>query len=68
MAFLSPQERAAVVLKDAFGLSLLEIAEALSTTTGAIKAALHRGRSKLVTSEVAEAIPVAVPDLQKEPQ
>jgi RNA polymerase sigma-70 factor (ECF subfamily) len=45
---LSPQERAAVVLKDAFDLSLEEIAEALSTTTGAVKAALHRGRGKLV--------------------
>jgi RNA polymerase sigma-70 factor (ECF subfamily) len=46
LAQLSPQERAAVVLKDAFGLSLEEVAEALSTTTGAIKAALHRGRSR----------------------
>jgi RNA polymerase sigma-70 factor, ECF subfamily len=45
---LSPQERAAVVLKDVFDLSLAETAEALSTTTGAIKAALHRGRGKLV--------------------
>ena len=45
---LSPQERAAVVLKDAFELSLEEIAEALSTTTGAVKSALHRGRGKLV--------------------
>jgi RNA polymerase sigma-70 factor (ECF subfamily) len=45
---LSPQERAAVVLKDAFDLSLEEIAEALSTTTGAVKTALHRGRGKLV--------------------
>lgn len=45
---LAPQERAAVVLKDVFDLSLDEIAEALSTTTGAVKAALHRGRSKLV--------------------
>jgi RNA polymerase sigma-70 factor, ECF subfamily len=45
---LSPQERAAVVLKDVFDLSLDEIAEALSTTTGAVKAALHRGRGKLV--------------------
>jgi RNA polymerase sigma-70 factor, ECF subfamily len=45
---LSPQERAAVVLKEAFDLSLEEIAEALSTTTGAVKAALHRGRGKLV--------------------
>jgi RNA polymerase sigma-70 factor (ECF subfamily) len=45
---LAPQERAAVVLKDAFDLSLEEIAEALSTTEGAVKAALHRGRAKLV--------------------
>jgi RNA polymerase sigma-70 factor (ECF subfamily) len=44
---LSPQERAAVVLKDVFELSLDEIAEALGTTVGAIKAALHRGRGKL---------------------
>jgi RNA polymerase sigma-70 factor (ECF subfamily) len=47
---LSPQERAAVVLKDVFDLSLEEIAEALSTTTGAVKAALHRGRGKLTES------------------
>jgi RNA polymerase sigma-70 factor (ECF subfamily) len=45
---LSPQERAAVVLKDVFALSLEETAEALSTTVGAIKAALHRARGKLV--------------------
>lgn len=47
---LSPQERSAVVLKDAFDLSLEEIAETLGTTPGAIKAALHRGRGKLVAS------------------
>ena len=45
---LSPQERAAVVLKDAFDLGLDEIAEILSTSVGAVKAALHRGRGKLV--------------------
>ncbi len=45
---LSPQERAAVVLKDVFELSLEEIAEALGSTVGGIKAALHRGRGKLV--------------------
>jgi RNA polymerase sigma-70 factor (ECF subfamily) len=44
---LAPQERAAVVLKDVFDFSLEEVAEALSTTTGAVKAALHRGRGKL---------------------
>jgi RNA polymerase sigma-70 factor, ECF subfamily len=59
LAQLSPQERAAVVLKDAFGLTLEEIAEALSTTTGAIKAALHRGRARLVTAEPAREAPVA---------
>ncbi len=59
MAQLSPQERAAVVLKDAFGLSLEEIAEALSTTAGAIKTALHRGRARLVDSPSEDATPVA---------
>jgi RNA polymerase sigma-70 factor (ECF subfamily) len=44
---LSPQERAAVVLKDALDLSLEEVAEALSTTPNAVKAALHRARGKL---------------------
>ena len=44
---LSPQERAAVVLRDAFELSIAEVAEALSTTENAVKAALHRGRGKL---------------------
>src|SRR5215472_14009505 len=51
---LSPQERAAVVLKDVFDLSLEEIADALSTTTGAVKAALHRGRGKLVETAAPE--------------
>jgi RNA polymerase sigma-70 factor (ECF subfamily) len=56
---LSPQERAAVVLKDVFDLSLAEIAAALSTTTGAIKAALHRGRGKLLDPAAQEQEPVA---------
>ncbi len=60
IAQLSPQERAAVVLKDAFGLSLEETAEALSTTGGAIKAALHRGRAKLVAPQ-AEDVPAVHP-------
>jgi RNA polymerase sigma-70 factor (ECF subfamily) len=60
---LSPQERAAVVLKDVFDLSLAEIATALSTTPGAIKTALHRGRGKLVEpSEEAPAVAPAVLD------
>jgi RNA polymerase sigma-70 factor (ECF subfamily) len=48
---LSPQERAAVVLKDVFDLTLDEIAETLATTVGAVKAALHRGRGKLASPE-----------------
>jgi RNA polymerase sigma-70 factor (ECF subfamily) len=56
---LSPQERAAVVLKDAFDLSLDEVADALATTTGAVKAALHRGRAKLASPEPEEPSPVA---------
>src|SRR4029079_1933548 len=47
LARLAPQERAAVVLKDAFDLELGDIATVLSTSVGAVKAALHRGRGKL---------------------
>jgi RNA polymerase sigma-70 factor (ECF subfamily) len=51
IARLSPHERAAVVLKDVFDLTLGEIADALSTTVGTVKSALHRGRGKLVDPE-----------------
>lgn len=44
---LAPQERAAVVLKEVFDMTLEEIAALLATTTGAVKAALHRGRERL---------------------
>jgi RNA polymerase sigma-70 factor (ECF subfamily) len=40
-----------VVLKDVFDFSIEEIADMLSTSSGAIKAALHRGRGKLVAPE-----------------
>lgn len=48
---LAPRERAAVVLKDVFDFSLEEVAEALSTSPNAVKAALHRGRGKLAQPE-----------------
>jgi RNA polymerase sigma-70 factor (ECF subfamily) len=48
---LSPQERAAVLLKDVLDFTLEEIAEMLTTTENAIKAALHRGRGKLALPE-----------------
>src|SRR5262245_25292194 len=47
MRRLSPQERAAFVLKDLFDLRLEETAEILGTTVGTIKSALHRSRGKL---------------------
>jgi RNA polymerase sigma-70 factor (ECF subfamily) len=59
IGLLAPQERAAVVLKDVFGLSLEEIAETLETSPGAVKAALHRGRGKLADPEPKpEAVPI----------
>jgi len=55
MQRLSPQERAAVLLKESFDMGLDEIASLLATTTGAIKAALHRGRGRLSEPEGASA-------------
>jgi RNA polymerase sigma-70 factor (ECF subfamily) len=49
MRNLAPQERAAVVLKEAFDMPIDEIAQILATTPGAVKAALHRGRERLRT-------------------
>jgi RNA polymerase sigma-70 factor (ECF subfamily) len=51
MALASRQERAAVVLKDAFDFDLAEIAELLSTSVGGVKSALHRGRAKLAAGQ-----------------
>jgi RNA polymerase sigma-70 factor, ECF subfamily len=50
---LSPQERAAVVLKDVFDFPLAEIAAMLRTSVAAVKAALHRGRDRLGAPEPA---------------
>jgi RNA polymerase sigma-70 factor (ECF subfamily) len=60
MGRLAPQERAAVVLKDVLDLSLEETASVLGTTTGAVKAALHRGRGRL--TDAAPAARRASPD------
>lgn len=48
-ARLSPQERAAVVLRDVFDFTLDVTAHTLSTTSNAVKAALHRARGKLAS-------------------
>lgn len=52
---LPPRARAAVLLFDVCGLSLSETARAMSTTVGAVKAALHRGRSRLEAARTQEA-------------
>jgi RNA polymerase sigma-70 factor (ECF subfamily) len=53
---LPPRERAALMLKDVFDMSLEETADVLETTVGAVKAALHRGRARLREDE-SEAVP-----------
>jgi RNA polymerase sigma-70 factor, ECF subfamily len=45
---LPPKERACVLLKDVFDYTLEEIAELVGSTVGGVKAALSRGRSKLI--------------------
>jgi len=50
---LPPMERACMLLKDVFDYSLEEIAELVDSTVGGVKAALHRGRSKIKASPVA---------------
>jgi RNA polymerase sigma-70 factor (ECF subfamily) len=47
---LPPKERACVLLKDVFDYSLEEIAELVDSTTGGVKAALKRGRTKLAAA------------------
>ncbi|WP_053376111.1 RNA polymerase sigma factor [Paenibacillus sp. FJAT-27812] len=47
MRHLSPLQRTVFLLRDALDYSIAETAELLHTTTGAIKAALHRAREAL---------------------
>ena len=61
MQQLSPQERAAFLMKDVFDMSLAEIAEALGTSVGAVKAALHRGRGRLERGDAAASSPRPTP-------
>jgi RNA polymerase sigma-70 factor (ECF subfamily) len=44
---LTPRQRACVIFKDVLGYSLAEISELLNATVPEIKAALHRGRTRL---------------------
>jgi RNA polymerase sigma-70 factor (ECF subfamily) len=51
LARLAPRERAALLLKDVFDLSLDETAAVLQTTVAAVKSALQRGRGRLEDAE-----------------
>lgn len=44
---LSPKDRAMLVLREVEGLNLEQIAEVMSSSTGAVKVALHRARRRL---------------------
>src|SRR5258708_13690884 len=44
---LAPRQRSCVILKDVLDYSLVEISEFLNATVPEIKAALHRGRTRL---------------------
>lgn len=59
---LAPQQRSCVILKDVLGYSLADISELLDATVPAIKAALHRGRTRLreLAPSVAAAGPAAL--------
>lgn len=63
---LAPKQRSCVILKDVLGYSLAEISELLDATVPAIKAALHRGRTRL--RELAESVEVDTPPSLDEPE
>lgn len=56
---LPPKERACVLLKDVFDYSLEEIADLVDSTAGGVKAALHRGRTKLAAQSAISFVPPA---------
>jgi RNA polymerase sigma-70 factor (ECF subfamily) len=58
---LAPRERAAVLLKDVLDFSLEEVAALLKTSVGAVKSALHRGRTRLRDAREQQAGATMVP-------
>lgn len=59
---LPPRERACMVLRDVLDWSLEETAQITGSSVGAVKAALHRARTKLVESERAPPRKRGLPD------
>jgi RNA polymerase sigma factor (sigma-70 family) len=67
---LPPVQRSAVILKDVLGHSLDEIAELLELSVPAVKAALHRGRQRLLqlrnaVADVEFAPPLPSPEIAR---
>jgi RNA polymerase sigma-70 factor, ECF subfamily len=56
---LAPKQRSCVILKDVMGYSLADISEMLDATVPEIKAALHRGRTRL--RELAQSVTAGGP-------
>lgn len=56
---LPPMERACVLLKDVFDYSIEETSELVESSIGGVKAALHRGRTKLASLPDGPAAPHA---------
>ena len=63
---LPPMERACVLLKDVFDYSIEETSELVDSSVGGVKAALHRGRTKLASlPETPKAQPAADPEFRR---
>ena len=64
---LAPRQRSCVIFKDVMGYSLVEISELLNATVPEIKAALHRGRTRLrELSTAVEGRPLPLDDHERE--
>lgn len=63
---LPVRERTAVLLKDVIGFTLNECADTLDSSLGAVKAALHRGRSRLCQLQDKETKPMSEAGLSAE--
>src|SRR5258708_5840308 len=60
---LAPRQRSCVIFKDVMGYSLVEISELLDATVPEIKAALHRGRTRL--RELRKSVEIIAPPLDE---